>query len=133
MPRYFFCCNDAIRLIWALLIMNTNKRHLPTKLYVYLGLFCLIFCLVSCNSTKELSKNQYLLKSNHVILQDKSEVPKEDLEDIIKQKPKTTQDLIKIYGLASKKIEKFGEELINVIVIGWDELMHIYQDAGQQF
>ena len=87
MPRYFFCCNDAIRLIWALLIMNTNKRHLPTKLYVYLGLFCLIFCLVSCNSTKELSKNQYLLKSNHVILQDKSEVPKEDLEDIIKQKP----------------------------------------------
>ena len=67
--------------------MNTNKRHLPTKLYVYLGLFCLIFCLVGCNSTKELSKNQYLLKSNHVILQDKSEVPKEDLEDIIKQKP----------------------------------------------
>ena len=92
-----------------------------------------MFCLVGCNSTKELSKNQYLLKSNHVILQDKSEVPKEDLEDIIKQKPKTTQDLIKIYGLASKKIEKFGEELINVIVIGWDELMHIYQDAGQQF
>jgi len=50
-------------------------------------LFGLILLLSSCNSTKQLSENQYLLKSQNVILNDKSKVEKAELEDIIKQNP----------------------------------------------
>ena len=37
------------------------------------------------------------------------------LKELIEKKPKTLQELIKINGFGKKKVEKYGEDIINIL------------------
>lgn len=47
------------------------------------------------------------------------------LKDLVLKKPSNEKELGKVYGIATKRIEEFGEELLNVIALGWDDLNDI--------
>lgn len=51
------------------------------------------------------------------------------LKDLVMKKPKNEKELLKVYGIAEKRIEEFGEELLNVIVLGYDELNDVRMEA----
>jgi bloom syndrome protein len=55
------------------------------------------------------------------------------LKDLVQKKPQTESDLANIYGIASKKIKEFGEELLNVIILGWKELQNIRGDIQNNY
>lgn len=55
------------------------------------------------------------------------------LKDLVQKKPQTEADLANIYGIASKKIKEFGEELLNVIILGWKELQNIRCDIQNNY
>ena len=64
-------------------LLSLNKA----KLTYYLP-FYLLFLLASCSQTKHLSKNEFLLTKNEVVIQGEG-VKKEEVDHIIKQKPNT--------------------------------------------
>ena len=55
------------------------------------------------------------------------------LKDLVLKKPQNETDLANIYGIASKKIQEFGEELLNVIILGWNELRNIRGDINNSY
>lgn len=50
------------------------------------------------------------------------------IKELIEKRPKTLEELHDIYGIADKKVKKFGDELLNVIALGWDEINQIQMD-----
>ena len=51
------------------------------------------------------------------------------LKDLVLKKPSNEKELINVYGIASKKMQEFGEDLLNVIVLGWDEIRDIQSES----
>jgi len=52
------------------------------------------------------------------------------LKDLVLKKPTNEKELGNIYGIADKKIREFGEELLNVVALGWDELCSIQNESN---
>lgn len=50
------------------------------------------------------------------------------LKDLVLKKPSNEKELLNIYGIADKKLQEFGEELLNVIALGWDELCDVQNE-----
>lgn len=47
------------------------------------------------------------------------------LKDLVMKKPSNERELAKVYGIASKRIQEYGDDILNVIAIGWEELKDI--------
>jgi bloom syndrome protein len=54
------------------------------------------------------------------------------LKDLILKKPTNEKELMNVYGIATKRIEEFGDELLNVIVLGFDELNDIRDESKME-
>ena len=44
------------------------------------------------------------------------------LKDLVMKKPSNEKELAKVYGIADKRIQEYGDDILNVIAIGWDDL-----------
>lgn len=51
------------------------------------------------------------------------------LKDLVLKKPSNEKELMKVYGIATKRIEEFGDELLNVIVLGYDGVNDVKMDS----
>jgi bloom syndrome protein len=47
------------------------------------------------------------------------------LKDLILKKPANERELLKVYGFAAKRVQEYGDDVLNVIAIGWDDLNNI--------
>jgi bloom syndrome protein len=49
------------------------------------------------------------------------------LRDLVLKKPANEKELGNVYGIATKRIQEYGDEILNVIALGWDSLNDIKQ------
>jgi bloom syndrome protein len=49
------------------------------------------------------------------------------LRDLVLKKPANEKELGNVYGIATKRIQEYGDDILNVIALGWDNLNDIKQ------
>jgi len=96
-------------------ILNVAKAYLFIK---FIGFICFLSLVVSCNSTRKVQNDQYLLKRNKILIND-SKISKEIIKELIKQKPNKKFLGIKFklsfYNLARKENPKgFSKFLMKI-------------------